>query len=286
MTRNVLPIRLLIALDTSARIPNTTSVSKSVDSAMEKVPEKDKISKPFQSEAQRGKFYAMAEQGKISEETVEEWEHATPKGKKLPRKKKMNKALTDAIEILKAVACMPVSGDKLEKDATEKGVSKAAGAPPVGGEERRVSKPVAPKVAPGASPVGGEAKRTPGASSYGSKGTSYNPMNKSAEDEDVDKALKSSAIVGIARRMRLHDYSAGVAGDQPVIGTNRVRNDHEPPVVPVRRVETPEPTKVVVDTFVDCEQCGCVYKSLGKCPKCSKISELGGEAIPFHFRGR
>ena len=40
---------------------------------------------PFKSQAQRGKFYAMAERGEISPKVVSEWEHATPKGKKLPK---------------------------------------------------------------------------------------------------------------------------------------------------------------------------------------------------------
>jgi len=39
---------------------------------------------PFKSQAQRGKFYAMADRGEISKATVRHWEDATPKGKKLP----------------------------------------------------------------------------------------------------------------------------------------------------------------------------------------------------------
>jgi hypothetical protein len=39
---------------------------------------------PFKSQAQRGKFYAMADRGEISKATVKHWEDATPKGKKLP----------------------------------------------------------------------------------------------------------------------------------------------------------------------------------------------------------
>jgi hypothetical protein len=39
---------------------------------------------PFKSQAQRKKFYAMANRGEISRGTVKEWEDATPKGKKLP----------------------------------------------------------------------------------------------------------------------------------------------------------------------------------------------------------
>lgn len=47
---------------------------------------------PFKSKAQRRKFYAMAESGEISPKVVKEWEHATPKNKKLPEKvSSMNK---------------------------------------------------------------------------------------------------------------------------------------------------------------------------------------------------
>lgn len=41
---------------------------------------------PFKSEAQRRKFYAMANRGEISRDTVREWENATPKDKKLPER--------------------------------------------------------------------------------------------------------------------------------------------------------------------------------------------------------
>lgn len=50
---------------------------------------------PFKSEAQRRKFYAMASRGEISKETLKEWEHATPKGKKLP--KRVKKAAYDPV---------------------------------------------------------------------------------------------------------------------------------------------------------------------------------------------
>jgi len=41
---------------------------------------------PFKSQAQRGKFYAMADRGEISKTTVKHWEDTTPKGKKLPER--------------------------------------------------------------------------------------------------------------------------------------------------------------------------------------------------------
>jgi len=43
---------------------------------------------PFKSQAQRRKFYAMADKGEISDKTVEKWEDETPKGKKLPERVK------------------------------------------------------------------------------------------------------------------------------------------------------------------------------------------------------
>ena len=43
---------------------------------------------PFKSQSQRRKFHAMADRGEISKKTVEEWEDATPKGKKLPERVK------------------------------------------------------------------------------------------------------------------------------------------------------------------------------------------------------
>ena len=39
---------------------------------------------PFKSQAQRGKFYAMADKGDMPKKTVKEYENATLKGKKLP----------------------------------------------------------------------------------------------------------------------------------------------------------------------------------------------------------
>lgn len=43
---------------------------------------------PFKSQAQRRKFYAMANRGEISKKTVKEWESETPKNKKLPERVK------------------------------------------------------------------------------------------------------------------------------------------------------------------------------------------------------
>ena len=45
---------------------------------------------PFQSKAQRRKFYQLEKEGKVSKATVQEWESAT-KGKRLPERKKPKK---------------------------------------------------------------------------------------------------------------------------------------------------------------------------------------------------
>ena len=47
---------------------------------------------PFQSQAQRKKFYAMASKGEISKETVDKWEKETGK-KKLPRYARLKDAM-------------------------------------------------------------------------------------------------------------------------------------------------------------------------------------------------
>jgi len=49
---------------------------------------------PFKSEAQRRKFYAMKARGEISQKTIDEWEHNTPKNipkRVRPKKKKRRK---------------------------------------------------------------------------------------------------------------------------------------------------------------------------------------------------
>lgn len=54
---------------------------------------------PFQSQAQRRKFYAMASRGEISPKVVKEWEAHTPKDKKLPEHvEKKASAFTEGFE--------------------------------------------------------------------------------------------------------------------------------------------------------------------------------------------
>jgi hypothetical protein len=46
---------------------------------------------PFVSEAQRRKMYELEKQGKVPKGTAARWESETPKGKKLPERKKAKK---------------------------------------------------------------------------------------------------------------------------------------------------------------------------------------------------
>jgi len=103
--------------------------------------------------------------------------------------------------------------------------------------------------------------------------------------EPVDKALKAAQIAGMSRRVRLHEYAAGAALEQPEVGTNRVRPTHEPPVVPVRVVVTPESTpRLAPNPLVECGQCGYLHKSLDGCTRCAHTAKLGGEAVALRFR--
>lgn len=83
------------------------------------------------------------------------------------------------------------------------------------------------------------------------KGKEKKSMNKSLQRiQDLAKALKASAIVGLSRRARAEaavseNPAPPVFGGELVhpqdIGVSYTRPLHEPPVVPVRRVETPNP---------------------------------------------
>ena len=83
------------------------------------------------------------------------------------------------------------------------------------------------------------------------KGKEKKSMNKSLQRvQDLAKALKASAVIGLGRRARAEAAVAQnptlpVFGGEIVsprdIGVGYTRPLHEPPVVPVRRVETPNP---------------------------------------------
>lgn len=46
---------------------------------------------PFKSEAQRRKFHQLVREGKMKQETVDQWERETPKDTKLPERLKTKK---------------------------------------------------------------------------------------------------------------------------------------------------------------------------------------------------
>jgi len=94
---------------------------------------------------------------------------------------------------------------------------------------------------------------------------------KSREAIDrVEKGLTSLDVLGMVRD-RGDQYKAGIAREQPVIGTNRERPQHEPPVVPVRRVEAP-PQAVSGSPLSSCGACGYMHKGrVGECPRCVQV---------------
>lgn len=229
----------------------------------------------------------------------------------LPEKNKMNKSRAQAIDLLKNVGCPP-DGDELEKDVTQKGMKETAGVAAAGAFE--AAKPKLKEA--GVAAIGGAAQALAKPKGAGAakamsaqmkdnaddddkdkvpNGLDKDPKDAGSRKDDVKKALKSTAIAGIAKRQRMHAYSAAASQaqihaantEQPAVGTNRVRGPYEPPVVPVRRVETPfAVSPVAPDTLTDCGQCGYLHKSLDDCPRCAHVASIGGEALPIHFRGR
>lgn len=105
---------------------------------------------------------------------------------------------------------------------------------------------------------------------------------KDDEDEDkkaeVEKGLKAAAVLGLARAARLHEYGAQQMHEGSGIGTIRVRAPHEPPVVPVRRVDTPvqtlAPAGVTPESFAACGGCGLIHKSAQPCPRCEHTHSI------------
>jgi hypothetical protein len=67
---------------------------------------------PFQSKAQRRKFYALKDQGKMSQSTIDEWESGTVK-KGLPERKK--KKRKKAKKKFKSIEELRKYGKEMEK---------------------------------------------------------------------------------------------------------------------------------------------------------------------------
>jgi len=131
-------------------------------------------------------------------------------------------------------------------------------------------------------------------------------MDKAIKDlkqaEELFKALSSRVVSGLAKRARMQqavaEYvspttytpfdntevgQAGSADEQPLIGTNRTRNIHEPPVVPVRSIDNAvfSATPCQPEVYKSCDGCGYMYKSIN-CPKCSAGNF--GESGPYWKR--
>ncbi len=70
----------------------------------------------------------------------------------------------------------------------------------------------------------------------------------------------------------LPGVAAAIARDQPLIGTNQPHNGIEPPVVPVRRIETP-PQEVVKGEVFSARVCGHMVKNLDACSVCATLGE-------------
>jgi inorganic pyrophosphatase len=104
---------------------------------------------------------------------------------------------------------------------------------------------------------------------------------KKEHEEEVEKGLRAQQALGMARAYRLHDFYAGTAQPQPAIGTTRRANEWEPPVVPVRKVETPpdEVSKGALEQFVTCG-CGIIHKSTNACPRCRDAHSIKETQTP------
>lgn len=59
---------------------------------------------PFKSKAQRSKFYALKEEGKMDQATIDRWESETPKGKKLPARVGPKKPRITSVKQLRKIA--------------------------------------------------------------------------------------------------------------------------------------------------------------------------------------
>lgn len=111
------------------------------------------------------------------------------------------------------------------------------------------------------------------------------------ESLDILKGISANALSLIKRReQQMMDHLTSVLNSDIVtsmkrIGTARRASNHEPPVVPVRRVEAPvySPQVAPVDLKA-CGGCGYTYKSLlDECPSCSSSRKVT-EAVEYWRR--
>lgn len=109
-------------------------------------------------------------------------------------------------------------------------------------------------------------------------------LEKNEDDEDVEKALKAAAVHGMSRARRIAtaiiNNTPLAAVDDGAIGTIRMRGEHEPPVVPIRHVDTPPPSYHVAPDFLkSCGSCGYVHKSIDDCPRCESVQARNRPAV-------
>lgn len=98
---------------------------------------------PFQSEAQRRKFYAMKNRGEISGKTVEHWEEATG-DRKLPERVKKSAAYEYGVKLARTAPGAPIS-------PLTAGATKAPGIPPLPKPSKAM--PTLPNIKPIESPA-------------------------------------------------------------------------------------------------------------------------------------
>lgn len=157
---------------------------------------------PFKSEAQRRKFYSMANRGEISNATVKKWEKHT-KNKNLPEKV--------GNEEKKAALCrmLQVSNKLLEKYAQRNRSTKRAVIENI---------KTAFSIGGGAEQLGGFVGKSLGLKNTGGYLTRQGAKESLTVAGDISKKMKKSKLVGIlkdelARRKRMLGYgTVGAAG--------------------------------------------------------------------------
>ncbi len=114
---------------------------------------------------------------------------------------------------------------------------------------------------------------------------------KSLGEIDLEKALRAIAVAGMSRRARMDaafQLGQAIGRTRPAfkteaaridvnVGTDRTRPTHEPPVVPLRRVDAPLATQPPQANHESCVVHGYVHKSDAPCPLCEQaaVAEAG-----------
>lgn len=94
-------------------------------------------------------------------------------------------------------------------------------------------------------------------------------------DIELGKGLTAATVAS---------FKAAAAYEDRQVGVKRRAAAGEPPIVPVRRVQTPFATTPVEAISKSCSTCQTVHKSDRPCPKCEHNSRIT-EAGPVRFRG-